>query len=128
MTAAEDITPRRDVALVAPEPWWPVPEAMLGGLDVASAALGGAVVPSDASGNQPMLHDGLAMTGIGYSGRLYHDPLALSVDLAGDAPVPVAGFILDPLAQYPTLGTARATWSCCCRTTAPIGVPWPPRS
>jgi hypothetical protein len=102
VTAAADITPRQDVPLVAPEPSWAIPEAMLGGLDVASLALG-ATTPDSA---QAQLHDGHAMTGIGFSGRVAGEPLELTVDLATDDAVPVAGMIVNPLSQVPALSTS----------------------
>jgi hypothetical protein len=103
-TVAADLTPRRDVALVAPEPWWPVPEAMLGGLDVASLALGASIVETSGVYDQELLHDGFAMTGIGFTGQVTAGaPLSFSVDLATDDPVPVTGIIIDPLAQVPAL-------------------------
>lgn len=104
-TTYADVTPRRDVALVMPEPWWPLPASMLGGLDVASLVMG-ASVPADGPSHQEELHDGVAMTGIGFSGRMSGDPLTLAVDLAGETPVPVAGFVVNPLSQGPSLASS----------------------
>jgi hypothetical protein len=105
VTAATDITPRQDQPLVSPEPWWPIPASMLGGLDAASLALG-ATVPAPVNNSEILLHDGIAIRNIGFSGNVQGDPQALTVDLATDQPVPVAGFILDPLAGEPVMATA----------------------
>ncbi len=43
-TAATDVTPRLGADPVGPTTTWPLPDALLGGLDVASTALGGALV------------------------------------------------------------------------------------
>ncbi|CAN5835848.1 hypothetical protein BH23CHL8_BH23CHL8_11730 [soil metagenome] len=106
VATAVDITPRRDVPLVSPEPWWPVPDAMLGGLDAAALSMG-ASVPDTATADELKLHDGIAMSGVGFSARIGDDePLELTVDLATDKPVPVAGIIIAPLAHTPTLATS----------------------
>lgn len=106
VTATLDLTPRRDTPAVAPFQAWSVPDPLLGGLDVASLALG-ATVPAPVTRSEPELHDGVAMSSIGFSGSIARDtPLALTVDLAGDDAVPVAGFILNPLAGSATLATA----------------------
>jgi hypothetical protein len=105
VTASVDVTPRRDQPLVAPEEWWPVPPELLGGLDAASLALG-ATVPAPVNSSEPQLHDGVAMMSVGFSGSVPGDPQALSVDLATDQPVPVAGIILDPLAGTPAMATS----------------------
>jgi hypothetical protein len=105
ITAATHLVPRQDQPLVSPEPWWPVPAAMLGGLDAASLALG-ATVPAPVNSSEVQLHDGIAIMNIGFSGNVQGDPQVLTVDLATDEPVPVAGFILDPLAGSPVLATA----------------------
>ena len=44
-TASASITPRRDAPPVAPVVVWPLPDELLGGLDVASLALGAVTVP-----------------------------------------------------------------------------------
>ena len=51
--------------------------------------------------SEASLYDDLAITGLGWSGNaanLAATPLELTVDLAGDAPVPVAGFAFHPYA------------------------------
>lgn len=104
--ASLDVTPRRDTPAVAPFQAWSLPEPLLGGLDVASLA-SGATVSAPVTRSEPELHDGIAMSSIGFSGTIARDsPLALTVDLAGEEAVPVAGFILNPLAGPATLATA----------------------
>jgi hypothetical protein len=105
-TATLEVTPRRDTPAIAPFQAWSVPAPLLGGLDVASLALG-ASVPAPVTRSEPELHDGVAMSSIGFSATIVRDqPLALTVDLAGDEAVPVAGFILNPLAGPTALATA----------------------
>jgi hypothetical protein len=98
VTGAALITPRGEAEPVAPEQAWSVPEPLRGGLDVASLALGAVTIPSIDGVQEDLLHDGLAHTGMGFSQDVSLLPVTLTVDLAGDAPVPVAGFGLDPLA------------------------------
>ncbi|MET0772788.1 MAG: hypothetical protein ABWZ82_06875, partial [Candidatus Limnocylindrales bacterium] len=95
VTTSTDVTPVQDVLPVAPEQVWPIPDALLGGLDVASSALGGE--PLNGYYGQEMLHDGLTVAGTGITGSIQTGPLPIDVDLAGDEPVPVAGTIIDPL-------------------------------
>ncbi len=97
-TASADITPRAGTPAVDPRPVWPVPDALLGGLDVASLALGAAPVAAADFVGEGLLHDGRALTGSGFSAIFRNQPITLTMDLAGDQPVPVAGFSLDPLA------------------------------
>ncbi len=97
-TAFVEVTPRRDTAPVAPYRAWSVPNALLGGLDVAALALGGAVVPSIDPIAEAQLHDGLTTTSSGFATAFSGQPITLTSDLAGDTPVPVAGTIIDPLA------------------------------
>ena len=72
-----------------------VPAALRGGLDVAWIALGALpLVPAnpDIAGSERELFDGLAQTDGGFVSTQAALPFVFSVDLAGDAPVPVAGF------------------------------------
>ncbi len=76
---------------------WTVPDALLGGLNVAGAALGG--VPAGTSPRperEPALFDDLTPPNGGYYSNDL--PIEIVVDLAGDAPVPLAGTILNPFA------------------------------
>ncbi|MFN8620889.1 MAG: VWA domain-containing protein [Chloroflexota bacterium] len=97
-SAAATVTPRGDADPVAPEQRWSVPDALLGGLDVASLALGATTLPAYDQTMEDQLHDGFTHTGMGFSEDISLLPVTLTVDLAGDAPVPVAGFILNPQA------------------------------
>ncbi len=97
-TAFADIVPRRDVALVEPSQAWPVPDALLGGLDVASLAVGGLPYGSSDPTREALLHDGVAVSGDGFSAQPVDGALVMSVDLAGEEPVMVAGTMVDPLA------------------------------
>ena len=98
VTTAATVTPAGDADPVAPEQAWSVPEALLGGLDVASLALGAVTMPAIDPVEEDQLHDGKAHTGLGFSQSITYLPVTLGVDLAGDVPVPVAGFAIDPQA------------------------------
>ena len=80
---------------------WPVPVELRGGLNVASAALGGVPAGTTELDREVFLYDDVTPPGSGYgfdSG--YRDlPLEISIDLAGDSPLPIAGTILNPLAR-----------------------------
>lgn len=101
-TASADILPTEDAPPVAPEPWWPLPAQLLGGLDVASLALGAATVNGDFNADQA--HDGLVIAGTGNTEYFPNGPVVIDVDLAGDEPVPVAGITIDPLGGAGTFG------------------------
>lgn len=104
-TAATTIEVSRTAPAVDPTRIPPLPEALYGGLDVASTAAGGVPVPSIASAEQEaLLHDGLAMTGSGFSAIFRNAPLELTVDLAGDEPVSVAGLVVNPLGGDGSVG------------------------
>ena len=106
-TAFTQITPTQDAGIVDPVAAWSVPDALLGGLDVASPAVGGVMVPAYDPSAEMLLYDGLAVSGGGFGGSLAGGkPVELTVDLAGDAPVPVAGIMLDPLGGDGTLAAA----------------------
>lgn len=97
-TAAIDVTPRREAAPVAPTLSWPLPDALLGGLDVASLGLGATPIPSVDPAMEAELHDGLSHSGRGFWTSDSLLPLTLTVDLAGDGALPIVGTILDPQA------------------------------
>jgi Mg-chelatase subunit ChlD len=106
-TAFAEVIPRADAPLVGPFRWWDVPNELLGGLDAAATGLGAVVMPSLDATAEASLHDGVVALGAGMdvSATL---PQVLSVDLAGDEPVPVAGVVLDPTsAQGTVAGTVR---------------------
>ena len=91
--------PTRDAVPVRAEQAWPVPDALLGGLDVASQALGATIVsPTFSEDSERSLHDGLALDGTGFVGSIADAPVTFTVDLATDDLVPVSGLIIDPLA------------------------------
>ena len=98
------------------------PTQLLGGLNVASAAIGGTPVVSIDPAAEAQLYDGVTPSGGGFRGAIAGAPLTLTVDLAGDAPIPVAGMTLDPLG-LPDVHRPRAAGGrrCCCRTTARRG-------
>jgi hypothetical protein len=88
------VTPDATAPLVSPYRAWPLPDSMLGGLDVAGAAAGGAMLAGEAR-----LIDGGVNSGT--SATLDQGELreALPViDLAGDDPVMLAGVLLTPAA------------------------------
>ncbi len=99
-----DLVPTGDALPTQQVRMWPVPDALLGGLDVASEALGAVPIPSLDPEGERRLHDGYAASDWGLSYPIGALPVALTVDLAGDEPVPVAGTILQPLSADPTLG------------------------
>ncbi len=82
---------------------WPVPEGLLGGLDVASLAMGGSPTGSVDLAGEMQLHDGTTRVDLGFVTDAAALPVTLTVDLAGDDPVPVVGTILDPLAREASL-------------------------
>jgi hypothetical protein len=107
VSAWTDITPDRDASPVSPYQAWPVPEELLGGLDVASLALGATIVsPTFDPRSEELLHDGLALAGSGFIGTVSGAPATFTMDLATDDPVPVAGLIIDPLGGTPTLAAS----------------------
>ena len=68
---------------------------------MAATALGATLVDPVDPDLEVQLHDGTAHSGVGW--YLPRDswtlPVRLTVDLAGDAPIPIAGTIIDPRAQ-----------------------------
>jgi VWA domain-containing protein len=85
-------------APLQPHRSWPLPEALLGGLDAAWTALG--AVPNTADPElaraQRFLHDEMTPASEGFVASAAQLPLELTVRLAGDASVPVAGALLHP--------------------------------
>ena len=86
---------------VAPGPIWLVPEALLGGLNVAATALGSS--HGDVRG-EDRLFDGLTPNDAGWTTDL---PATTTVDLAGDDPIRVAGVLLHPQNSASLLERAR---------------------
>src|SRR5262249_45958553 len=98
-TASVPIIVGRDAPAVNPEQVWPLPEALLGGLNVAWSALG--AQPISSSDGQPVaaqaqLYDEAVLPGAGFKAPAGSLPLTLTVKLAGTQPIPVAGVVLDP--------------------------------
>lgn len=103
-TAHADLAPSRDALPVEPVRSWSIPDELLGGLDAASLGLGAVPLVSLDADGEARLHDGFAATDWGLSWPVGGLPLSLTVDLAGDAPVPVAGTILHLLSEDLSLG------------------------
>ncbi|MCB9947241.1 MAG: VWA domain-containing protein [Rhodospirillaceae bacterium] len=90
--AAATITPVSGRPPVRPQRRWPLPDPLLGGINVAWSALGGASLD-----DHPALNDGLATaTGTVSLPNYVLATLQPTIDLAGDTPVEVLGVILDP--------------------------------
>ena len=110
-TVAADLVAGRDAPPLNPGRVWPLPDPLVGGLNVAWSALGAA--PVAASDGQPVaaqavLYDGLSPAGRRFQAPAAALPLTLTVDLAGDEPVPVAGVVLDLRSGAPQPEQARA--------------------
>jgi hypothetical protein len=106
-TAFVDVTPSRDAPPVGERLAWSVPDALLGGIDLAANGLGAVPIVSVQEAGELALHDGVSPTGGGFD-TLVTLPVTLTVDLAGDTALPVAGMVLDPIAgQGGIMGTPR---------------------
>ena len=97
-TGAVEVTSDRSIEAVAPWQAWTVPQPLLGGLNVASRAIGGVPVAADDPEREAQLYDGVTPSGSGFRGTFDGQPVTFTVDLAGETPVRVAGTILNPLA------------------------------
>ena len=86
---------------VAPGPIWPVPEPLLGGLNVAATALGSE--HGDVRGAD-RLFDGLTPNDAGWNTDL---PATTTVQLAGTDPIRIAGVLLHPQNSGSLLERAR---------------------
>ncbi|HRA48993.1 MAG TPA: hypothetical protein PK819_13065, partial [Thermomicrobiales bacterium] len=96
VSAFFEITPTGDSPPINPISVWPVPQSMLGGLNVASLALGAVPTGTIDPAKEALLYDGLTPAGGSFQISSPAMPLEVSVDLVGDAPVPVSGVILNP--------------------------------
>lgn len=87
--AVASVSAAADAAPVSPSADWPLPEEMLGGMNVAAAAFGAQIE------SEPNLIDGIAASGtsVRWNRREAEDG-ALTVDLAGEAAQPVIGVTL----------------------------------
>lgn len=92
------VIPSRTAPPLNARRWDHLPPSMLGGLNVAWGGLGGEPITADeaAATAQAQLYDQLIHVGNGWQEPASALPIELSVDLAGDAAVPVAGIILFP--------------------------------
>jgi outer membrane protein OmpA-like peptidoglycan-associated protein len=87
---------------IAEEVAFPLPKALLGGINVAATAWGGSVVVTEAEAStaveRALLHDGLVSTR-GFAMMAYKAPVVLTTRLAGDREWPIAGITLQPQIQ-----------------------------
>jgi hypothetical protein len=102
ISAVADIAVDPEAATTNPVRAWPIPESLRGGFNVARSAFGATAVTEPNRANQydrqlPQLFDGMGKLGNGLSFGNRDVPQTVTVDLAGDAPVPVTGFVLNPL-------------------------------
>lgn len=106
-SALATIVPSRTAPPLDVEAWSPLPPDLLGGLDAAWSGLGATPVALDefAAEAEAPLYDQLLTTGMGYRADISLGPVELTVDLAGDEPVPVAGFSLFPVGPDGTVGS-----------------------
>ncbi|MFQ5566492.1 MAG: VWA domain-containing protein, partial [Paracoccaceae bacterium] len=77
---------------------WTLPDALVGGFNVAWSGLGSRVhdAPADSYGaRQPWLYDGVTPNDLSWYRVGGSYPLDLTAELAGDGLIPVAGIILD---------------------------------
>ncbi len=103
VTAAAELTAEADSPPQAPHRVWPMPDSMLGGLDVALLSLGAQIVTPDAdlAQRQQALHDGYTTLGDVFQASADKLPISLTVKLAGDGAAPVVGILLNPQSPWP---------------------------
>ena len=113
-SAFTDVRVDRDALGVNPVHAWNVPEGLRGGFNLARSRFGGSVESEPVTNNPSHnnlqeLIDGMAAIATGPDWRHRQDgaPLRITVDLAGEDPVPVAGFALNPLHANYTFRTPR---------------------
>jgi hypothetical protein len=104
VTGSVDLRADRTIEAVNPLRVWTVPDALLGGLNVAATALGGTLVASSNPDVEGQLVDGQTLPQNGYGGYLQGGSVTFTVDLAGEMAVPIAGTILNPLAGGTSMG------------------------
>ena len=98
VTAHVEITPTANGPVTDPDQVWPIPHALLGGLDVALTGLGAKPIPQYDPNQEAQLYDGLTPAGGGFGTSFSSLPVTLTVQLAGQGPLPIAGIMLDPQA------------------------------
>lgn len=98
-TVEAELHAGRETPPVNPRQTWPLPEELLGGVNVAWSALGAQIRTEneDYAESQVDLHDEITPLQDGFRGRGADAPITLTVELAGDGAVPVAGFTLNPM-------------------------------
>ncbi|HMB38874.1 MAG TPA: VWA domain-containing protein [Wenzhouxiangellaceae bacterium] len=108
--AVTDLSIAVDASPVRPTFYWPVPEALRGGFNAAASSFGAEPVASpglteDQVEDMGTLFDSLAQIGnwteykVPFNRGSEVSPGQPTVRLAGDAPVPVRGFLLNPTAS-----------------------------
>lgn len=97
-TATATLTADPDAAARSPQRVWPVPDSLLGGMDLALLGLGAQIVTPevDLAADQRVLHDGYTTLGDKFQIAASRLPVSLTVKLAGDGTLPVAGILLNP--------------------------------
>ncbi len=109
-TGYVELTPDREAPPLNPQPGWTLTPELRGGLNVAWDGFGAVPVQSDqrAYEYESMLYDGISSHVGGwqdYRSKAAVTPIELTVDLAGDAPIPVAGILLNPFGDSGDPGT-----------------------
>lgn len=97
------VTPTGEAGPVGGHRAWAIPDPLLGGLDVASVALGGVSDGSIDPVGEVTLHDGMAIGGGSLTLPVTDPVTGTTVDLAGDAAIPVAGIVIDPASGLDSL-------------------------
>lgn len=99
-----DLAVGRDALPVNPLHTWDVPAALRGGMNVALGQFGATATstpkPSNIAADLLRLFDGMVSMNQGPEFSTRGDNvLTITVDLAGDSPIPVAGFAVNPLSR-----------------------------
>ena len=135
-TGYANVTPTADAPPVSPYQAWSVPDALLGGLDVAATALGASPVLAYDPTMETELYDGYTPAGGGLDTTVTL-PATFTTDLAGDAALPIAGMIVNPQARNADINDAPkdvelllsddgSTWTSALKgTMTPLGVDQP---
>ncbi len=103
VTVGAEVVAEADSPPQAPRRVWPMPDSMLGGLNVALLSLGAQIVTPDAdlAQRQQVLHDGYTTLGDVFQTSADRLPISLTVKLTGDIAVPVTGILLNPQSPGP---------------------------
>jgi hypothetical protein len=108
----KDVTANREALAVNPVNAWNIPASLRGGLDVARTYFGASATSDPPPYSFPEklqeVFDGRVAVATGPEFlRGDMSPVTVTVDLAGDRPVPVAGFATNPTTRYYTHRTPR---------------------